>query len=379
MERISVSDIYLAAVAGGEPKRLTYDGLWVRGLAWTPDGREVVFSSSRGGSYGLWRVPASGGAPEQVVGVGRDAHFPSISRRGNRLAYTESFSNTNIWRIQMPGTGVPAPAATSSPTKLIASTRVQDSQQFSPDGKRIAFASDRSGSLEIWVSDSEGLNPVQLTSIGSRTTGTPRWSPDGQWIAFDSRPGGNPDIYVINAQGGSPRRLTTDLAADVVPSWSRDGKWIYFGSNRTGEFQIWKVPSEGGQAIQITRKGGFEAFESPDGKLIYYAKGRYVPGIWKVAREGGEETPVPGLATAGYYRYWAVTERGIYFVPHRITPRPVLQFFSFATQQATQVLALDKPPMWATPGLAISPDEHWILYAQIDRDVADIMLLENFR
>jgi Tol biopolymer transport system component/predicted Ser/Thr protein kinase len=382
MERTGVSDVYLVPAAGGEPKRLTYDGLdlWFNGVAWTPDGQEVVFSSPRGGPFALWRIPASGGAPEQVAGVGRDARYPSISRRGNRLAYTESFSNENIWRIEMPGTGGPAPPATGSPAKLIVSTREQDSPQFSPDGKRIVFASNRSGSPEIWVCDSEGLNPVQLTSFGGPWAGTPRWSPDGQWIAFDSRPGGNPDIYVISAQGGSPRRLTTDPAEDVVPSWSRDGKWIYFGSNRTGEWQVWKVASGGGQALQVTQKGGFEAFESPDGKLIYYAKGQYTSGIWRVPTGGGEETPVPEMATAGYYRYWEVTERGIYFVPQKVTPQPILQFFSFATQQVTQVMALDEPPVTSgVGGLAISPDGRWILYAQTDSSVADIMLVENFR
>ncbi|HYV32242.1 MAG TPA: hypothetical protein VEO53_14205, partial [Candidatus Binatia bacterium] len=69
---------------------------------------------------------------------------------------------------------------------------------FSPDGKKIAFGSDRTGSEEIWISASDGSNPVQLTSFGAPSTGTPKWSPDGKQIAFDSHKVGHSDIYVVN-------------------------------------------------------------------------------------------------------------------------------------------------------------------------------------
>jgi Tol biopolymer transport system component len=126
--------------------------------------------------------------------------------------------------------------------ELISSSRFQADQQFSPDGKRIAFSSDRSGSFEIWVCNSDGSSPVQLTSFGGAYTGTPHWSPDGRWIAFDSRPGGKAGVFVISSEGGEPRRVTEGNWDDIVPSWSRDGKWIYFSSNRGGDKELWKVP-----------------------------------------------------------------------------------------------------------------------------------------
>ena len=93
---------------------------------------------------------------------------------------------------------------------MIGSTRTQNSPQFSPDGKSIAFASERSGSPEIWMCDSEGRNPIQLTSFGGPEAGTPRWSPDGKELAFDSHAKGDADIYLLSVEGGVPRRITFD-------------------------------------------------------------------------------------------------------------------------------------------------------------------------
>jgi len=88
------------------------------------------------------------------------------------------------------------------------------------------------------------------------------------------------------------RRVTTGDSDDVVPSWSRDGRWVYFVSNRSGENQVWKVPAEEAKAVQVTRKGGFAAFESIDGRYLYYAKSRDASGIWRVPVDGGEEIQV---------------------------------------------------------------------------------------
>jgi len=377
---LATTDLYLMPLAGGEPRRLTFDNTSIIGLAWTSDSREIVFASRRGSSiYNLWRIPATGGTPERLPTIGQSAFSPAISRQGNRLTYTQALDDLNIWRLDLNSTD-----GAGAPTSLIASTFGDNGPDYSPDGQKIVFASNRSGGFGIWVCDHDGTNPMLLIDRGPYLTGTPRWSPDGRWIAFDSRsddPGraGNPEIYVISADGGQPRRLTVEPSEDVAPSWSRDGKWIYFSSTRSGGMQIWKIPAAGGPAVQVTKQGGFEGFESTDGKIFYYAKGRAVPGIWQIPVTGGEETLLFNHHKAGYWRLWTVAEKGIYFATANAPARPVIEFFNFATGKLTPVATLDKPLSRSDPGLTLSPDRRWLLFTQMDQSGSDIMLAENFR
>ncbi|HXI92384.1 MAG TPA: winged helix-turn-helix domain-containing protein [Blastocatellia bacterium] len=370
------ADIYLVSVTGGEPRRLTFDNvpLWGGGLAWTADGREIIFSSTRaGGDYSLWRISASGGTPERSAVGGHYVPDVSISRQGNRLAYVQWSGDINIYRIEVSD----STGSGNVPIKLTPSTRLDFAGEYSPDGKRIVFYSDRSGSNEIWMCDSDGSNAIQVTSLG-KLAGTPHWSPDGRQIAFDFYAEGKGDIYVVSAEGGLPRPIVTGDSDDHLPSWSRDGKWIYFSSNRTGVYQVWKVPAEGGVAVQVTRQGGGLAFESPNGKYVCYGKDS-APGVWRVPVDGGEEVQVLNSFKSEDFRDWAVVSDGLYFINPDTKDGVVIQFFDFATRKVKQIAALGKVEVWAGGGIAVSPDRRYILYTQNDHPGGDIMLVENFR
>jgi eukaryotic-like serine/threonine-protein kinase len=381
---VAVEDAYVVPVVGGQPRRLTNDNNQVGGLDWTADGREIIFSSTRAAAYGLWRVSLAGGLPEPVPGVGENAHAPAVSRHGNYLAYSYFRQDINIWRAAGPNSQV----KDTLPTKLIASTRFDASPSYSPDGKRIAFGSDRSGSLEIWMSDSEGLNPVQLTNFGNGHTGTPRWSPDGQQIVFDARVTGSSDIYVVGADGGAPRQLTTEASADIGPIWSKDGRWIFFGSDRGGDWQLWKVPAPGGQAVQVTKNGGYGTVGATDGFIFYTRSsgGNWgghqgsVPGVWRVPIDGGEEVRVfdPGSQAGNVHplNFW-VTEQGVYYSNRTATPGPDVEFYSFANQQTTKLISIEKEKFWGS--ITASVDGKWILWPQIDQVENEIMLVEGFQ
>ncbi|MCP5114806.1 MAG: hypothetical protein GY953_28590, partial [bacterium] len=162
------------------------------------------------------------------------------------------------------------PLPDARPERFVSSTLSEYNPQYSPDGKWIAFESSRSGAPSIWVASADGTGARMLVSEPDTHAGSPRWSPDSSRIAFDWQRGQGWDIYVTNLQGGSPVQVATDPADDVCPSWSHDGRWIYFASRRTGKYEVWKAEASGGEAVQITRDGGHVAFESTDGRTLYY-------------------------------------------------------------------------------------------------------------
>lgn len=371
--------IYLIPSAGGNPTRLRLEssGGEIPNIAahpmWTPDGKELVFSSFQTSQLPskLWRVPASGGVVEEIP-VGAKVQEPAISAQGNRLAFVQMEEDLDIWQIDLR-----KPAERTPATKFISSTWNDSNPLFSPDGRKILFASNRSGKASLWICDSDGSNPRLLTSDSA---GSADWSPDGQQIAFDSLIDGSNDVCVVSAEGGNWRRMTTGLSTDSFPVWSRDGRWIYFNSNRSGQEQIWKLPSGGGEAVQVTQQGGYLPFTSPDGKFIYYAKKRGIAGIWRVPAAGGEESFVLNQHEAGLLgKHWTVTDEGIYFVSVKDPAHPLVEFFSFATGKVSQVSVLERPIHPNVRGLSVSPDKRWLLVTQVDRWGSDIMLVENFR
>lgn len=373
-----VGEVYLISVEGGEPRRLTFEGAGISNLAWTPNGREIVFSSRHGGKSRLFRIPVEGGAPEWLAATGVEAQYPAFSPQGNRLAWRHNTSHTDIFRLPLTR-GSETAALLTNP---IASTAREVSPRYSPDGKRVAFVSNRSGSDEIWVCGSEGENPIRLTSFHGPLAGSPSWSPDGKHIVFDCRPDGNADLYVVGADGGQPRRLTTDQAEDIVPSWSRDGQWIYFTSNRGdsgGRLQIWKIAPDGSKAEQMTKQGGFEPFESPDGKWIYFTQDRGSSSIWRMPVASGAETPVFDFHQKNFSRVWAVTNEGVYFAEARSATQLSIRFFSFSDGSVKTVAELDRTLPNDVSGLTISPDGKCMLFPLFAQRGSDLMMIENFR
>ncbi len=367
----AVEDLYVVPAQGGVPKRLTFDKTWIKGSpTWTSDGRDIVFSSTRGGLASLWRISASGGTPRPVAGVGVIASSPSISPKGNQLVYTQSFIKENISRLNLKDE-----KHSQGPPEVLNLKKGRNWRpHFSPDGKRFAFESVQ-GASEIWACDNDGANCGQLTSLQG-TAGAPRWSPDGHYMAFEFRPKERSEIYLLELGGGTPRLLPTLPGADNGgPSWSRDGKSIYFYSDQGGgPFQLWKVPLEGGHPVQITKNGGVFAAESADGRFLYYSK-HEAQGIWKVPLSGGEEKRVLDQAGETEWYNWGLARNGIYFLEHRENGG-ALDFFDFAAGKTSTILTTNKQP---GVGLAVSADGKSILYTETELEDASIMLVKNFR
>ncbi|MGE5278369.1 MAG: winged helix-turn-helix domain-containing protein [Acidobacteriota bacterium] len=366
-----VNDIWRVPVEGGEPTRLTFDNRDTMGSTWSGDGRSIVFSSSRAGIYSLWRVSVRGGEPTWVAGGGTKMKHPSASSRGRLVAFENWTYEVNLWRVSLQsGAGAAAPARL---------TEANDQWNFdphvSPDGRRIAFVSTRSGSEEIWLVGADGTGIKRLTSFGGARLETPRWSPDGRRLLFSARVPTRADLYLVSAEGGVPERLTAEKDDAVAPNWSRDGGSVYFASRRNGgAWRVWRLDLGSRRMTPVTPAGGYAAQESPDAEWIFFTRAD-APGIWKRSRSGGPVERVTDRLAPEDWANWQAAERGIYF--RELSPRhegPAVALLAYGASAPVELAPLSEQG-WS--GLSVSGDGQWIVYPRIDRHACDIRLIEN--
>jgi Tol biopolymer transport system component/serine/threonine protein kinase len=380
-----VSHLYLLELSAdrkptGEPKRITSENQHANSPAWTRDGREILCSAGFYQDHRLWRMSVTSGRvgrPVRLDYIGDDNWYPAISRRGNRLTFMRLVGGrSEIWRV----VDRTSAGSAAGPTRLIYSTRDEEEPEYSPNGDRIVFKSNRSGKWEIWTCNSDGSNPVQLTSNVGSNTFLPRWSPDGRRILFTSNPDGNNDLFLVDSQGGTPLRLTTGSSNEVAAEFSHDGRWIYFHSDRTDRRQIWRMPADpqrdGSAAVQMTRQGGISPEESPDGRFLYYLKEGNPRSLWRMPTTGGEEVLVlPSI----HYDNFVVADDGVYFLNNPGDGSCLLEFLGLSSG-AVRALNRIADPGWGltvTPGPRDTPRS--ILYVHARPDDSDLMLVEDFR
>jgi Tol biopolymer transport system component/DNA-binding winged helix-turn-helix (wHTH) protein len=365
-------DLHATAVGGGEPRRLTFDNRKINGLTWSPDGTRLLFTSTRSGMYAVWSVGPAGGDPQQVLLGDEDVQQPSTAPGVDQVVYERWTHRAQLQRVDL------ARRAPIAAGDAVRSNRWNSSPAWSPDGKRIAFTSNRSGPQGIWVSDRDGRNAVQIASFGGVFVDHPAWSPDGATIAFDASPDGRTAVYTIAAEGGAPRRITQGPGDSRNPTWSRDGRWIYFESNREGAWQIYAQSAGGGEAERITSNGGTHAVESTDGAWLLYGKPD-VPGLWRQARRDWRETSIAGQETrlttalaiedAGN---WAPADGAIYFVRRQAAGPPLLSMLDATGGSVTDIMAL--APASPIVGFDLAPDGSELILANMLPAESDLRL-----
>jgi Tol biopolymer transport system component len=360
------ADIYLCDLAGGSLRRLTFDDRAIRGIAWTPDGQDLVYAANRAGRWRLWRLPAYGGSPREIAMATGQAHYPAIAPQGRRLAYTDSPTVSAIWRAALD-------APDSGERSIIRSLGRESAPAYSHDGKSIADVSDQTGADEIWVSDAEGGNRVQLTRLKGPRISRPRWSPDGRLLLFEARADRGAEIYTMAAAGKRPDQPHRVLLGGG-PSWSHDGKAIYY----QWRGQIWKAGADGGSPRQLTNAlGSGAAEESVDGKYVYYRNRRT---ICRIPAEGGAEEQV---VIPEHDLLWVViqpTNKGIYYLEFARGARAMeVSFFDFTTRGNEVVFRMKEADFFQTMSFSVSPDGKYILYPRVDQSQTNLMLVENFR
>jgi Tol biopolymer transport system component len=359
-------ELDLSRAAGAEPKRITSLDCCVSNPAWYSSGKELLALVNE---YDQLAIRSIGHPPGRAPLFTLLPVCSSFSTAPDgRIVYSTSRYNEDIWRIGRDGG--------SPPDRVARSTRNEEMPSLSRDGSALAFASDRSGSYEIWTASSNGSGLFRVTSSGKGDVLTPRWSPDGAWIAYECGSG----ICLTSPRGGSVVEITGSDHRNTLPSWSRDGKRLYFASDRSGRFEVWKVAvSPQGvpeSPVQVTRLGGHGGYESPDGKVFYYARWEQAGEIWSVPVDGGAESPLPvPLAYHQRPENFHVARSGIYSKSWLHSEGSFeLLFWPWGATQVSRVAKIHGMP---GTGLTMPEDESYLLYSALDHEPGDLMIIDK--
>ena len=370
------SDIVAVDAASQTLTRVTNDNAISMDPAWAPDARHIYFTSSRGGGLNLWRIgigaTGSNGAPEQLTtGAGDDVQ-PVVAPDSNKVAFAVRGINSDIWRLPVdPTTG----QATGQPEPVVRTTRVESRGTWSPDGRTIAFNSDRLGEMNIWLRGVGDSAERQLTHEHGGDYQA-NWAPDGRTIAFFSARNGNADIWSVQVGDGRLTRLTDDPATDTNPFYSPDGRHIAFLSDRGGRSELWVMNADGSAPRRITPvvAGGHFLHWTPDGRgIVFRVESGTQVQIHRAAVEDGSLTRLPDVASGAHMSFSPDQSRILDVRGHKTlwvhpvdgsTPRQVFAF-------SDPYVRIDYPT-W-------SPDGRWILFDRAAPRGGDLWVLEEIR
>jgi Tol biopolymer transport system component/DNA-binding winged helix-turn-helix (wHTH) protein len=360
---------YLITDLQGKSRRsLTTRHDYPLGVAWSADDRSLIVAATDANRDAVYEIRVSDGDVHKLpVAAGE---WPAISNDGRKVAISVPDNHVSIWRkdLQHPE---------AAGVQMYSSTRSQNAGEYSPDGKHVAFDSERSGKWGVWMADSEGSNLVQISREAPALYA--RWSPDSQKIVFQmfDEASGLWAVYTADISDRVAHKLRTNVHELQFPYWSHNGKWIYFLGYEGNAHQLYRCPAAGGDAtLLLGSMDSTTATESLDGKLLYYADGAGDAALMMLALDRPEATPqeIPLMPKMSDQAKWAAVAEGIYFSP-QADPRSV-RFFDYATKHTRELFRVDKD-LYA--GISVSPDGRYVLYSQIDESNADIMLVEHFR
>ena len=314
------ASLYLVTVSTGQVRSIALAAKYLHGLTYSPDGKQLLISTIHPGrsSYSSsWPKStllvydlASATLIALTDGKGYDAAgtwapvstastAPAASASGEIAFASDLDGDFEIWLVNTDG---------SRPRQLTDNTAMDISPAWSPDGSRLAFISNRDGNDELYTMNADGSDVRRLTETPNASESFPAWSPDGQFISFDSDRGGNWDVYIAKSDGSNLRRLTDHPGEDWISSWSPDGSQIAFESKRDGNYEIYVVNIDSSNPQRLTQNTVQDGAPkwSPDGsKIAFFSRRDGNPEIYVVNADGSNPLRLTNQAGDDSFPAWS--------------------------------------------------------------------------
>jgi Tol biopolymer transport system component len=251
----------------------------------------MVFDRHRGGNWDIYLKRPTKGSPAARLTTSKAGDFAaSFSPDGKRIAFTsDRGGNYDIYTMNAAGRDLRR--ITTNPGK-------DAFPSWSPNGRTLAFASNRTGDWQIYTTNANGSGHLVQVTHRAGVDSLPVWSPDGARLAFDAPRNGRYQICLVPTAGGKITVLTSGAARNVQPAWSPDGSRIAFTSNRSGSFDIWTI-DVGSRALHRLTSSPAAEFQpawSPDGHRLLFARATSAgQTIDVMPAGGGPATVLTGL------------------------------------------------------------------------------------